>query len=154
VIKLISSTLIEQPVKRVFDFVSTPENDVQWQSGTLIAARLPDGVDKSGSFFRSIGHLMGRRNQGLFEVTEYEPNTKYSFKSVAGPLHLQTSYSFEDSKGSTKINITTQAQAANFFEMNERLLERRMKKELKENLAALKDLLEAKQILPETEAVS
>jgi hypothetical protein len=153
-INLISSTLIEQPVKRVFDFVSTPENDVQWQYGTLIAARLSNGGDKSRSFFRSIGHLLGRRNQGIFEVTQYEPHRKYSFKSVSGPLHSQTSYSFEASKGSTKISITTQAQANNFFKMNERLLERRMQKQLKENLAILKALLEAKQIMLDTEAVS
>jgi hypothetical protein len=154
VINLISSTLIQQPVKRVFDFVSRPENDVQWQYGTLIAAGLPDGAHKSGTFFRSIGHLLGRRNQGIFEVTEYEPNRKYSFKSISGPLHSQTSYSFEVSKGSTKISITTQAQATNFFEMSERLLERTMKTQLKENLAVLKDLLEAKQILPDGEVVS
>jgi hypothetical protein len=145
--------MIYRPIKQVFDFVSVPENDFQWQYGTLAAASLPDGVSKIGSFFRSIGHLLGRRNQGIFEVTEYEPNTKYSFKSLSGPLHSQTSYTFEVSKGSTRISISTQAQVVNFFQMNERLLEKKMKKQLKENLALLKDVLEAKRILPDTTAI-
>ena len=141
------STMIYRPIKQVFDFVSSPENDFQWQYGTLASASLPDGVSKPGSFFRSIGHLLGQRIQGIFEVTEYEPNRKYGFKSLSGPLHSQTSYSFESAGGGTKISISTQAHAVNFFQMNERLLERKMKKQLKENLTLLKDLLEANRIL-------
>ena len=135
-------------MKQVFDFVSSPENDFQWQYGTLAAARVPDGANKIGSFFRSIGHLLGHRMQGIFEVTEYEPNRKYAFKSLSGPLHSQTSYTFEPASGSTQISISIQAHVVNFVEMNERLLEKKMKKQLKENLALLKDLLEAKRILP------
>jgi hypothetical protein len=146
-INLHVSTTIFRPVKQVFDFVSAPENDFQWQYGTLAAASIPDGANRIGSFFRSIGHLLGQRTQGIFEVTEYEPNKKYGFKSLSGPLHSQTSYTFEVSGGSTKISISTQAHAINLFQMNERLLEKRMRKQLKENLVLLKELLEAKRML-------
>lgn len=142
------STLIYRPIKQVFDYVSVPENDFQWQYGTLAATSMPDGASKIGSFFRSVGHLLGQRTQGLFEVTEYEPNRKYGFKSLSGPLHSKTSYTFEFASGSTKISISTQAHAVNIFEMNERLLEKKMKKQLKENLALLKELLESKRVLP------
>jgi hypothetical protein len=145
-INLNVSTIIYRPIKQVFDFVCIPENDSQWQHGTLAAARLPDGVSKIGSFFRSIGHILGRRVQGIFEVTEYEPNTKYSFRSLSGPLHSQTSYTFEVSKDSTRISISTQAHAPNFFQMNERTLEKGMKKQLQENLTLLKNLLETRRI--------
>jgi hypothetical protein len=153
-INLHVSTMIYRPVKQVFDFVSAPENDFRWPSGTLAAARLPDGASRLGSFFRTIGHLVGHRVQGIFEVTEYEPNRKYAFRSISGSLHLQTCYTFDVSSGSTKISITTRAHGTSLFEMNERLLERKMKKQLKENLILLKELLEAKQILPGTTVIS
>ncbi len=153
-INLNGSTMICRPVKQVFDFVSAPENDFQWQYGTLAAARLSDGADRLGSFFRTIGHLLGQRLQGIFEVTEYEPNRKYTFRSISGPFHLQTSYSFEIASGCTKISIVTQANADTIFDMNEHLLERKMKKQLRENLALLKGLLEAKDILPGRTAIS
>src|SRR6266498_4102052 len=140
-INLNVSTMIYQPIKQVFDFVSIPENDFQWQYGTLASAKLTDGISNLGSFFRSVGHLLGHRVQGTFEVTEYEPNRKYGFKSISGPLHSQTSYTFEADNGSTRISISTQAHVVNFFQMNERLLEKKMKKQLKENLVLLKDLL-------------
>ncbi|HJR81957.1 MAG TPA: SRPBCC family protein [Anaerolineales bacterium] len=145
-INLNVSTMIYRPIHQVFDFVSTPENDVEWQYGTLTAAGLSEGASKPGSFFRSIGHLLGRRVQSTFEVTEYEPNRKYGFKSLSGPLHSQTSYTFEVASGSTRISISTQAHVVDFFQINERLLEKKMKKELKENLTLLKDLLEAKSL--------
>jgi len=136
-------TMIYRPVKQVFDFVSTPENDFQWQYGTLATARLSEDDIEVGASFRSIGHLMGRRVQSTFEVTEYEPNKKYGFKSLSGPVHSQTSYTFETADGSTRINVSTQANVVNLFQMDDDTLEQRMNKQLKENLEMLKGLLEA-----------
>ena len=152
-INLISSTLIERPVKQVFDFMSTPENDFQWQYGTLASARISEGLSKVGTSFRSIGHLLGRRVQSTFAVTEYEPNRKYGFKSLSGPWQSQTTYTFEMENGSTRIDISAQVTMINFFQVNQGVLEKGMKKQLTENLAILKNLLEAQQILPVAETV-
>jgi hypothetical protein len=46
--------------------------------------------------------------------------------------------------GCTKIEISMQTDVVNFFQMDEVILEKKMKKQLKEDLAMLKDLLEAK----------
>jgi hypothetical protein len=141
-INLDMSTMIYRPVKQVFDFVSTPENDVQWQYGTLASARISRGVNDIGTSFRSISHLLGQRNLSTFEVIEYERDKKYSFRTRSGPFRSQTSYTFEIADGSTRITISTQANVINFFHMEERILEKEMKKQLVENLAMLKDLLE------------
>ena len=144
-INLNSSAVICRPIGQVFDFVSTPENDVGWHYGTLAASKLSEGISSKGTFFRSIGHWMGRRNLSTFEVTEYEPSQKYGFKSLSGPLSSQTSYSLGmGDNGCTKIKISIQADAVNFYQMDEGILEEKMQKQLKEDLAMLKDLLEAK----------
>ena len=90
---------------------------------------------------------MGHRNMSTFEVTECEPNKKYSFKSLSGPLHSQTSYTFETVKSGTKISLIIQANVIDFFQVDESLLEKYLKRQLKENLALLKGLLEAKRTL-------
>jgi hypothetical protein len=145
-INLNVSTMICRPVRQVFDFVIAPENDCRWQYGTLASARLSEGAGNTGTFFRRIGHLMGRRFEGTFEVTEYELNRKYGFKSLSGPLHSHTSYTFETIDGCTKVNVSTQANAVNFFRADEGILEQGMRKQLKENLAMLKDLLEGARV--------
>ena len=129
-------------LKQVFSFVTTPENDFHWQYGTLASARIPQGVHDTRTFFRSFGHLMGRRNLSTFEVTEYEPNKKYGFKSLSGPLDSKTTYTFETAAGCTKSDISVQVNEINFVEVEEGILEKGMKEELQENLGMLKDLLE------------
>lgn len=143
--------MIYRPIRQVFNFMSTPENDYQWQYGVSTSTRLSEGVTNIGTLFRSIGDLMGRRVESTFEVTEYEPNKKYGFKSTSGPLNSQTSYSFEIADDSTKITVSTQANMINFFQVGEVILEKKMKKQLKADLAMLKKLLEAKQILHASE---
>jgi len=151
-INLNISTMIYRPIRQVFNFMSTPENDFQWQYGVLASTRLSEGITNIGTLFRSISHLMGQRIESTFEVTEFEPNKKYGFKSLSGPLHSQTSYAFEIADDSTKITISTQANMINFFQVGEGILEKKMKKQLKADLAMLKKLLEAKQILHVSES--
>lgn len=141
-INLNTNTVIYRPVKQVFDFVSTPENDFQWQYGTLASSRISGNANTIGTFFRSIGHLLGERAQGTFEVTEYELNKRYGFKSLSGPLHSKTSYTFVIANGSTQVTVSTQAKVGISSKMDERILEKKMKRQLKENLKVLKDLLE------------
>ena len=136
------NTQICRSPKQVFSFVIAPENDFQWQSGTFAAARIPQGIIETGTFFRSIGHLMGRRNLSTFEVIEFEPNKKYGFKSLSGPLDLQATYTFEQEDCGTKINISVQANVIDFVAVEEGILENRMKEQLEQNLGMLKDLLE------------
>jgi hypothetical protein len=97
---------------------------------------------------------MGRRVESTFEVTEYELNKKYGFKSLSGPLQSQTSYAFEIIEGSTKITVSTQANMVNSLQMAEGILEKQMRKQLKENLAMLKALLETQRNLPASKTVS
>ena len=141
-INLISSALIERPIEQVFDFVSTPENDFQWHYGTLATARLSKGSSAMQTFYRSIGHLMGRRNLGTFEITDFEPNKKYGFKSLSGPVHSSTFYTLENVSGRTRLNISIQASAPNFFHITEQLLWKTMKIQLEEDVAMLKTFLE------------
>lgn len=147
-------TNIYRPVTQVFEFVSTPESDFQWQYGTLESARLSDSLGGVGAFFRSVGHLMGYRFQATFEVTEYEQNRKYAFKSLSGPLNLLTTYTFEIAAGSTRINVSTQAAVIAFPQVSERILEKKMKRQLKDSLALLKEVLETRRMEPALRAGS
>ena len=141
-IEITCNALIYQPIKRVFDFISTPENDFQWQYGTLASTRLSDGLIGLGANFQSVSHLMEHRIQSTFEVTEYEPNRKYGFKSITGPLPSSTSYTFEIIKSCTQVTLSIQANAVNLTGLNENVLEKKLKRQLKENLALLKNILE------------
>jgi len=145
-INIHSSTHIYRPVQRVFDFICTPENDFQWQYGTLASSKISEGAAKIGTAFRSVGHLLGHRSQSTYEVTEYKPNSKYGFRSLSGPLQSFTTYTFNPAKGYTRVDISMQANVINMVDLNENILQKKMKRQLKDNLAMLKNILEAESV--------
>ena len=147
-IKIASSIDIYRPARMVFDFISSASNDFEWQYGTLASGPTSTEARRAGGTFQTIGHLMGRRMQGTFEVTHYDANRQYGFKSLSGPLHLNTLYTLEMESGRTRLNVTTQASPANVMETNERVMEKFMQKQLREDLAMLKSILEARSSLP------
>ncbi len=141
---IILSTLIYRPIKQVFAFISMPENDFQWQYATLASTRLPGGIIGLGACFQTISNFMDHRIQSTFEVTEYEPDKKYGFRSTSGPLQSFTTYTLEIAKSCTKVTISLEASAVNLIRLNDVVIEKKMKKQLKENLAMLKHILEAR----------
>ena len=143
-INVAASILIYKPPRQVFDFVSSTANDFEWQYGTLASGQISAGQAEVGASFRTIGHVMGRRLHRTFEVTEYETDSRFGFRSLSGPLESHTVYSLHASQGGTQIEVSTRAVAVvNALPERERDLERHMQKELKEDLAMLKSLLES-----------
>ena len=140
------STQIYRPLIQVFAFVTTPENDFQWQYGTLASAQISGGEIGLGSLFRAVGHLLGRRLETTYEVTVFDPNKRYGFKSVSGPVDSFTLYTFGMAQGGTKIDLSTETNPRGFFESQGPIVVKKLRKQCKENLAMLKSLLEAHRI--------
>ena len=137
------TTDIYRPLSQVFAFVTTPENDFHWQYGTLMSATVSKGEMRIGTLFRVTGHFMGRRMERVYEVVEFELNKRYGFKSLSGPMDSYTLYSFEVVKGSTRISHTMEYSLGAPFKSNPNTAEKSIKKEFRENLALLKDILES-----------
>lgn len=140
-------THIYRPLTQVFAFVATPENDFQWQYGTLASAQISGGEIGLGTIFRVVGNLLGRRMETMYEVTVFEPNKRYGFKSVSGPVDLYTLYSFETSQGGTKVTLSTETNPKELFKPNSAILVKQFKKQHKENLAMLKSILESQEVV-------
>lgn len=140
-------THIYRPLSQVFAFVATPENDFQWQYGTLASARTSHGVIGLGTLFRAVSHLVGLRIEATYEVTAFETNKSYGFKAVSGPLDSYTLYTFRIDKGGTRINLSTETNTRALFTPNASIVEKKFKKQYKENLAMLKSILETQHII-------
>ena len=142
-INVAASILISRPLAQVFDFVSAPANDFEWQYGTLASGQISKGEAGLGSSFRTIGHLMGQRMHCTFEITEYEADSQFGFRSLSGPLESHTSYKLRRAAGSTRLDVATEAFAVNSLQIREGDLKKHMQRQLREDLALLKTLLES-----------
>jgi len=141
------NTHIYRPLKQVFAFVATPENDFQWQYGTLASSQISKGEMGVKTLFRAVGHILGRRIETMYEVTAFEPNMSYGFKSVSGPVDSYTLYTFAMTEDGTEINLFIETNPRDLFKPNDTVIVKKFKKQYKENLAMLKSVLEAHQIV-------
>jgi hypothetical protein len=141
------NTLILRPVMEVFDFITTPENNSQWQYGSLISVITSAGDMQVGAVFSSFGHFMGRRIQSNFEVTEFEADKSYGFETISGPIQLQTSYSFEAIENGTNLMVSSMINPGGFFKLVDPIVKSLAIKQFKENLTTLKGILETREII-------
>ena len=141
------STHIYRPLTQVFAFVAAPENDFQWQYGTLASTQISPGEIGLGTLFRAVGHFLGQRIETVYEVTVFEPNKSYGFRSVSGPLDEYILYTFEMSQGATKVTLCTETNPKELSKPQSPVVVKQFKKQHKENLAMLKSILEARQIV-------
>lgn len=138
---------IYRPLHQVFCFVATPENDFQWQYGTLASTQITTGEIGVGTVFRTVSHFMGHRIESVYEVTEFEPNKRYGFQSQSGPMASHTLYTFEVMGGCTKISIFTRLHPGELLKPDNIATEKKVKKQYRENLALLKGILEADRVV-------
>jgi hypothetical protein len=138
------NTLIYRPLTQVFTFVATPENDFQWQYGTLASTQISEGSVAVGTLFHAIGHMLGLRIETTYQVTVFEPNQRYGFKSVSGPVASHTLYTFAMTEAATQIHLSTETNPRDLFQSNDGIVIKKFKKQYKENLAMLKSVLEAR----------
>ncbi len=80
------SGTIGRPVDRVFEFVSTPENDPTWVPASLRHEKLSPGPMRVGSITEEDVGFLGRRMRYAWEITQYEPPTAFALRSVSGPI--------------------------------------------------------------------
>jgi hypothetical protein len=107
-----------------------------------MSAQISSGEIGIGTLFRSVGHFMGRRMESIYEVTEFEANKRYAFRSQSGSVDLYTLCTFDVVKGSTKMNVFAQLDRGETLIASDIATQKSMKKQYRENLALLKDILE------------
>jgi uncharacterized protein YndB with AHSA1/START domain len=72
------SATIDQPVDRVFEYVSTPDNDPTWVPASLRHEMLSPPPMRVGSITEEDVWFLGRRMRYAWEITQYEPPTAFA----------------------------------------------------------------------------
>jgi carbon monoxide dehydrogenase subunit G len=141
--KLEQTLTIDRPVEEVFAFVSEPEKQAQWRSGIEEAELTSEGPIGVGSTFREVERFLGRKIESTSEVTEFEPNSKFAFKSTSGPVSFEATITLEESADGTRLSMVGDAELGGFFRIAEPIVIRMASRQMETDLASLKTLLEA-----------
>jgi uncharacterized protein YndB with AHSA1/START domain len=142
--KIAFTTDVNRPVEEVFAYVTNPANLPEWQSGATEGRLEGAGPVGVGSRMVEVRKFLGKRIESTLEVTQYEPNRRFAFKAVSGPIPFGVDHTFEPLDGGTRIHVAGEGEPGGFFKLAEGLVMKAVERESKKDFETLKDLLEAR----------
>jgi uncharacterized protein YndB with AHSA1/START domain len=137
---------INQPVEKVFNYVSNPANLPEWQGPPTEIRDLQHttpGQLREGDRFTTVLQFLGRRYETPTEVSAYEPNRRLSYRGTAGPVPTQMIFIFEEVPGGTRFTHSQEVEPGGFFGLAESFFEIEARRQLRSDLKTLQHLLEA-----------
>ena len=141
-VRVDSEVVINRPASEVFSYLTDPEKAPEWQS-SLIEAHV-EGPMQVGTKVSEIRKFLGRRMESTLEVTEYEPDRKFSMRIVSGPVPFQVEHTLEPEDGGTRLKWVGTGEPGGFFKLAEPLVARQAQRQFRGDFETLKDLLEAR----------
>ena len=138
--KFENSVIINQPVNKVFNFVTNLNNNTQWQTDILELEMTSEGRFELGSTYRCVNRFMGLRIETEGVITDYVPDQTCSFRITSGSVTGESNFYFEAVDGATK--FTTAANLdLRYFKMGKIFVKRKIDKQLKNDMLRLKRIL-------------
>jgi hypothetical protein len=136
------STLIHKTPAEVFSFIACYENDPVWCGNVLSSEILAPGSYGVSTLLLRREKLAGQQFSTEAEIIEFEKNLRSCWKSTSGPFpRLESRYCIPVENG-TRFICTIEAASLGEFSKLSPLIVRLLQRQLKTDLANLKDLLE------------
>ena len=132
---------VNRPVEKVFAWLTNADNQGKFDKSSLKMELLSPGPWRTGSQFRELRDMGGRKTEVLSELAELEPNRRFVVRSKTGPGWLGT-WDFEPEGTGTRLHWTGQLTMKGFTRLLEPLIGRQMRSQIEQQFAQLPHLLE------------
>ena len=137
-----SSTTINQPVEKVFGFVSDIESQMKMQPSILAVKVTPPGPVALGSMLHYTSEYAGKKYESAVQVSAYEPNKKWATKTTGVPKPMETVYVFEPAGSGTKMTVSTELVPGSYPAAAEPTIKAQWQKTFDETCAHVKQMVE------------
>jgi uncharacterized membrane protein len=142
------SATIDQPVDRVFDYVSSPENDPTWVPASLRHKMLSPAPMRLGSITEEDVWFLGKRMRYAWEITQYDPPTAFALRSISGPIPATIRVLLESlDSARTKVILVGEVRLRGVYKPTELVMRLVARRQLGTQLRTLKNLLESEGLL-------
>jgi hypothetical protein len=132
---------VNRPVDKVFAWLTNADNQRKFDKSSLAMEVLTPGSWQTGTQFREVRDLGGRKVEVLSEIAELELNKRSIIRSKTGPDWLGT-WLFESENGSTRLHWTRQMITKGLFRLIEPVIGRQMRPIIQQQFAQLHPLHE------------
>jgi len=134
---------IRRPAREVFDYLADGTHNRDWRSGVLEIEKTA-GPDGEGAVYRQVlSGPGGRRIDGDYRVTVYDPPRRLEFLVVAGPARPAGAFELTEAPeaGATRLRFALDLQPTGLMKLMTPMISRQMRAEVAQ-LDTLKAIME------------
>jgi carbon monoxide dehydrogenase subunit G len=145
-VRLAASQVIERPPAEVFRFVATDHfhNHPKWDPAVTAITKTSPGPMGVGTTARLVRSDRGRRIEGTMEVTEYQPDRRFTEVSRFGPFTLHArATSTPVAAASTRLELVIDTHARGPIQLLLPLMKGTFRKTMARSLRSIKEQVEA-----------
>ncbi|MGR9048294.1 SRPBCC family protein [Halobacillus faecis] len=138
------SVIIEKPVEEVFSMATDFKNSPEIMDTVIDVQLLSEGPVKEGYRFQETREIRGRKARSIIEVTDFDPNRKYSVRSHQHGLDLRYHYEFVQTSEGTRVDFQGELYTEGLRnKLMKPLIKQIIKKEDQDHLQHLKKFIES-----------
>jgi len=140
---LTSELVLERPPASVSGYACNPENATSWHASVKSVEWKSAPVVHVGSRVALEVDFLGQHLHYTYEIVECVPGEKLVMRSVDGPIPLETSYTFEETRdGHTRMTFRNRGEPSGMSKLLTPVMVAAMKAANERDLLKLKEILE------------
>jgi uncharacterized protein YndB with AHSA1/START domain len=133
---------VNRPARDVFDYLADGTHNRAWRSGVLEIERTSAAEGEGATYRQVLAGPGGRRIDGDYRVTAYEPPSRLAFHVTAGPARPAGVFELtENPDRTTRVRFALDLAPAGLMKLMAPMIARQMRREVAQ-LDALKAVLE------------
>ncbi|HWJ67713.1 MAG TPA: SRPBCC family protein [Nocardioides sp.] len=134
--------VIAAPREEVAGFAGDPTRAPEWYANIRSVEWRTEPPVAVGSRMDFVAHFLGRRLAYTYEVTELVPGERLVMRTADGPFPMQTTYTWADAAGGTRMTLTNTGRPSGFAGVTAPLMSAAMRRATTKDLERLAGLLE------------
>ena len=135
---------IARPRADVAAYASDPANAPVWYENIeSVEWRTPPPAAQ-GTRVAFVARFLGRRLAYTYEIAELVPGERLVMRTSEGPFPMETTYTFSDLPGGTRMTLRNRGEPAGFARVGAPMMARSMRRANRKDLEQLKRLLESR----------
>jgi uncharacterized protein YndB with AHSA1/START domain len=133
---------VNRPQKDVFDYLAEGTHNREWRSGVLEIERTSAAEGKGATYRQVLSGPGGRRIDGDYRVTVFDPPRRLEFQVTAGPARPTGVFELsENADQSTRVRFSLDLNPSGLMRLMTPMISRQMRREVGQ-LDNLKVILE------------
>jgi uncharacterized protein YndB with AHSA1/START domain len=137
-----NTVAIDRPIEEVFAYLADGTNNPHWRAGVLRIERTSTANGAGATYRQVLKGPGGRRIDGDYRVTGYQPPHLLEFAVTAGPARPTGRFALHAERpGTTRVTFSLDLTPRGFMRLMDPMVARTMRAEVQQ-LARLKQVLE------------